>query len=116
MIMATLNGNLGEGASVAEKVDIKQSDVENKLRALKGAIPSGVELTTIREVSEEEKAVGSDDANVHIFVKFNFMMNSFNIGLYTNDEDSDVSMNLIIILIEIEFAIFRGGCLISIRQ
>lgn len=73
MIMSILSGNLAEGTQKTEPPAAKMPPVASKA------------LTASSRICEEDEAVSQKDPGdkVHIFLKFNFTMESFIIDLYT---------------------------------
>ncbi|KRT85331.1 hypothetical protein AMK59_1583, partial [Oryctes borbonicus] len=87
MIMATLNGNLTEGVKGKKTVRIQKSELDTKVLTTLSSttIKSFPPATTL--IKEEEKSTATEAEDVHIFLKFNFMMDRFIITLFTIEEE-----------------------------
>ncbi|GJQ73818.1 hypothetical protein Trydic_g18756, partial [Trypoxylus dichotomus] len=89
MIMATLNGNLTEG--VKDKQPPSHKAIEADPKILTSVSTSTVKTfpppssTLVPEEGTEKSAVVEKE--VHIFLKFNFMMDRFIISLFTIDDE-----------------------------
>lgn len=90
MIMATLNGNLTETVKELEKPKVKTPEIDTKV--LTTASSSVMKVRENAVVEQLDQNTGTE-ADVHIFLKFNFMMNSFIISLFTVDEETIVQVS-----------------------
>lgn len=96
MMLATLNGNLAEGAtdvSVRNPPSLVAAEIEQNILST----ASATTLKNSAEVILLDKADGDIDIvdkNTYIFLKFNFMMNGFVVSLFTIDEKIEVSTDL----------------------
>lgn len=96
MMLATLNGNLAEGAtdvSVRSPPSLVAAEIEQNILST----ASATTLKNSAEVILLDKADGDIDIvdkNTYIFLKFNFMMNGFVVSLFTIDEKIEVSTDL----------------------
>ncbi|KAI4459978.1 vacuolar protein sorting-associated protein vps13 [Holotrichia oblita] len=90
MILATLNGNLAEGA----KVEVQKPSSMVKVEVDQGVLTTA-SATTIKPCNDlilldkTDGEIDIVDKNTYIFLKFNFMMNSFVVSLFTIDEKNE---------------------------